>query len=305
MLLENKIGLVGVQPIKKAPTREVEAISHWIWQLRRASSPFAIRNGAIVADLKLVSNPYLRYQAPPGFTFRRTLSHPEETNIPLIKTKRGRRGCCIIVPVLRNRLLKTLEESPLDQTKLLQRGLWLEYATLGWNVIGCWIVLGAALATRSVALAGFGLDSVIEIFASVSVVWQLKAINKDKEELAERLIGVAFLLLALYILAQSAYTLVSQQHPDTSPIGIFCLAVTALAMFLLAYGKGRTGEQLGNVILQKESKITVIDGMLAVAVLAGILLNALVGFWWADPLAGLVIVYYGIKEGIHALMGST
>lgn len=161
------------------------------------------------------------------------------------------------------------------------------------------------MATRSVALAGFGLDSVIEIFASVSVVWQLKAINKDKEELAERLIGVAFLLLALYILAQSAYTLVSQQHPDTSPIGIFCLAVTALAMFLLAYGKGRTGEQLGNVILQKESKITVIDGMLAVAVLAGILLNALVGFWWADPLAGLVIVYYGIKEGIHALMGST
>lgn len=193
----------------------------------------------------------------------------------------------------------------MDQTKLLQRGLWLEYATLGWNVIGCWIVLGAALATRSVALAGFGLDSVIEIFASIIVVWQLKAINKDKEELAERLIGVAFLLLALYILAQSAYTLVSQQHPDTSPLGIFWLAVTALAMFLLAYGKGKTGEQLGNVILQKESKITVIDGMLAVAVLAGILLNALVGFWWADPLAGLVIVYYGIKEGIHALMGST
>lgn len=192
----------------------------------------------------------------------------------------------------------------MDQTNLLQRGLWLEYATLGWNVIGCWIVLGAALATRSVALAGFGLDSVIEIFASVIVVWQLKAINKDKEELAERLIGVAFLLLALYILAQSAYTLVSQQHPDTSPIGIFWLAVTALAMFLLAYGKGRTGEQLGNVILQKESKITVIDGMLAVAVLAGILLNALVGFWWADPLAGLVIVYYGIKEGVQALKGA-
>lgn len=192
----------------------------------------------------------------------------------------------------------------MDQTNLLQRGLWLEYATLGWNVVGCWIVLEAALATRSVALAGFGLDSVIEIFASVIVVWQLKAINKDKEELAERIIGVAFLLLALYILAQSAYTLVSQQHPDTSPIGIFWLAVTALAMFLLAYGKGRTGEQLGNVILQKESKITVIDGMLAVAVLAGILLNALVGFWWADPLAGLVIVYYGIKEGVQALKGA-
>ncbi len=191
---------------------------------------------------------------------------------------------------------KNVREAVIEQKRLLQRGLLLECATLGWNVIGCGVVLTAAWTASSVALAGFGLDSVIEIFASIIVVWQLKAINQDKEPLAERLIGIAFLLLSIYTFAQSTLTLLSQRHPDTSILGIFWLVVTALAMFLLAYGKGRTGAQLGNVILQKESRITVIDGLLAVAVLVGIVLNAALGFWWADPLAVLVIVYFGIKE---------
>jgi len=188
-----------------------------------------------------------------------------------------------------------------SRSALTQRGLVLEYATLGWNLVGCWIVLGAAYAARSVALAGFGIDSVIEIFASVIVVWQLKAINNDKEHLAERLIGIAFLLLAVYIAIQSAIVLLTHFHPKTSRLGIIWLALTLVAMLLLAYGKGRTGRALGNPVLQKESKVTVVDGMLAGSVLTGIALNALFGWWWADPLAAFVIVYYGFREGYTAL----
>ena len=190
-----------------------------------------------------------------------------------------------------------------QQVALIRSGLLLEYATLGWNVVGCWIVLASAYAAKSVALAGFGIDSVIEIFASVIVVWQLKAVNKDKEPLAERLIGIAFLFLALYIAVQSAIVFLTRFHPKTSLVGIVWLALTAVAMLLLAYGKGRTGRALGNPVLQKESKVTVIDGVLAATVLTGLILDATFGLWWADPLAALIIVAYGVREGVAAIHG--
>jgi divalent metal cation (Fe/Co/Zn/Cd) transporter len=186
---------------------------------------------------------------------------------------------------------------------LLTRGLRLEYATLGWNVVGVVAVAIAALAARSVALAGFGLDSLVEIFASVVVVWQLKGINQGRERTALRLIGVAFFVLALYILIQAAYTLLAQIHPARSPLGVAWLAATLLAMLLLAWGKLVTGRQLGNPVLLTEARVTLIDALLAAAVLAGLLLNALLGWWWADPAAGLVIVYYGFKEGLAAWRG--
>jgi divalent metal cation (Fe/Co/Zn/Cd) transporter len=180
----------------------------------------------------------------------------------------------------------------------------LEYATLGWNAVGCGIVLSAAWFARSVALAGFGLDSVIEIFASVVVVWQLRgSASPDRERNALRLIGAAFFFLALYILAQSAYTLLTDVRPETSMAGIIWLALTFAAMLLLAYGKGSTGRALNNSVLQAESRVTMVDAYLAGAVLAGLAANALLGWWWADPLAGLIIVYYGIKEGLHAVHG--
>jgi divalent metal cation (Fe/Co/Zn/Cd) transporter len=186
---------------------------------------------------------------------------------------------------------------------LTRRGLRLEYATLVWNVVGCLIVLASAYAARSVALAGFGIDSVIEIFASVIVVWQLESINRDKEHLAERLIGIAFLLLAAYIAVQSVIVLLAHVHPHTSLVGIGWLVLTAIAMFLLAFGKGRTGRALGNPVLQTESRVTVVDGLLAVAVLLGLMLDAALGWWWADPVAAFVIVYYGLREGTIALRG--
>lgn len=184
---------------------------------------------------------------------------------------------------------------------LLQRGLRLEYATLGWNVVGTVIVLSAAVNARSVALAGFGLDSLIEIFASVVVIWQLTNAGVERERRALRLIGVAFLLLAAYILVQAIATLLSETRPHHSPAGIVWLGATLVAMLALAWGKQRTGQKLGNPVLMTEARVTLVDAYLAAAVFLGLVLNALAGWWWADPLAGFVIVFYGTREGLTAL----
>ena len=180
---------------------------------------------------------------------------------------------------------------------LLRRGLWLEYTTLGWNVVGTAIILIAAVRAGSAALAGFGLDSAIEIFASVVVVWQLKGIDQGRESLSLKLIGTAFIALAIYVLIQSGWTLVANAHPAPSPLGIVWLAITCVVMLLLARGKLVTGRKLGNLVLITEARVTLIDAALAGAVLIGVGLNALFAWWWADPLAGLVIVYYGLTEG--------
>ncbi len=185
--------------------------------------------------------------------------------------------------------------------KLVQRGLMLEYATLSWNVVGTPVLVIAAIAAGSVALAGFGADSLIEIVASAVVVWQLKGeMGSGRERRALRVIAVAFVLLAIYIAAQSAITLASRSHPGHSTLGIVWLAATVLAMFALAAGKRETGKRLGNPVLQTESRVTVIDGALAAAVLAGVVLNAAAGWWWADPLSALVLVFYGLHEAHHA-----
>ncbi|GCE29883.1 hypothetical protein KDA_53670 [Dictyobacter alpinus] len=189
----------------------------------------------------------------------------------------------------------------MNQTALLKRGLLLEYLTLGWNVVGVILIILAAYAARSVALAGFGLDSLIEIFASMVVVWQLTGVNLQRERIALRLIGIAFILLVIYIIAQFLYTFFIGTHPLTSIGGIIWIASTFIAMLLLAFGKRVTGLQLKNEVLLTEGRVTLVDAYLAGAVLLGLLLNALFGWWWADPLASLVIVYYGIREALHAL----
>lgn len=189
--------------------------------------------------------------------------------------------------------------------RLLRRGLLLEYCTLGWNVVGVIILLFAAYAARSVALAGFGLDSLIEIFASVVVVWHLTGVHLNRERLALRLIGIAFVFVVVYIAAQLAYTALTRTHPAASMGGIAWTAATFIAMLFLAYGKHVTGQQLGNEVLHTEARVTLIDAYLAGTVLIGLVVNAFVGWWWADPLASLVIVYYGVREARHAFHEST
>src|SRR5258708_1147296 len=155
----------------------------------------------------------------------------------------------------------------------------------------------AAWRARSVALAGFGLDSLIEIFASVVVIWQLTDTTGGRERSALRLIGSAFLLLALYLLVQSAIAWHSGARPMPSRLGVLWLIATLVAMLLVAWGKLTVGRALGNAVLLAESRVTLVDAALAGAVLLGVGMNLLFGWWWSDPLAGLVIVAYGIAEG--------
>jgi len=182
--------------------------------------------------------------------------------------------------------------------ELLRTGIRLERLTLGWNVIGVVVLAFAALAAHSVALAGFGLDSLIEIGASAVVLWELAGTGEARQQRALRFIGAAFVALAVYIAAQSTIVLATGQHPRQSLLGIAWTALTAGVMFALAAGKARTGKALGNPVLTTEGRVTFIDGLLAVSVLIGLTLNATLGVWWADPLAGFVIVFYGLKEAL-------
>ena len=179
---------------------------------------------------------------------------------------------------------------------MLRRGLHLEYTTLAWNVVGLVVLAWSALAARSVALAGFGIDSLIEIGASIVVVWELTGVDEQRQRRALRLIGGAFALLALYLLIQGAVVLAVRHHAGHSVAGIVWTALTAIAMFALAWGKATTGRALGNVVLETEGRVTLVDGILATAVLAGLILNAALGWWWADPVAGFVLVYYALRE---------
>jgi divalent metal cation (Fe/Co/Zn/Cd) transporter len=192
-----------------------------------------------------------------------------------------------------------------ESSGLLRRGLRLEYATLSWNVLEVGLVAVAAILARSVALAGFGLDSCIEIFASLVVVWQIKGTaTPEREQRAVRLIGFAFLGLALYLIGQTAVTLALGVRPESSLLGIGSLAATTVVMFSLAAAKGRTGRALGNRTLQTEAKVTMVDGALAATISVGLVLNAAFGWWWADLAGGVIIIGYGLREGSHALRGS-
>jgi len=192
------------------------------------------------------------------------------------------------------------DDAPGVRSRLLARGRRLEIMTLAWNAVGIVVLAVAALSARSVALAGFGLDSLIEIGASAVVLWELADVAEHRRRRALALIGAAFAALALYLAAQSTVILVVGFHPRHSELGIVWTAVTAVAMFLLASGKSRTGASLGNPVLITEGRVTLIDAILATAVLLGLVLNATLGSWWADPAAGYVLVCYGAREGLGA-----
>ncbi|OJU82820.1 MAG: cation transporter [Solirubrobacterales bacterium 70-9] len=189
------------------------------------------------------------------------------------------------------------EKGAQGRAVLLARGIRLELATLAWNVVGVGVVFAAAFAAGSVALAGFGLDTAIEILASTVVIWHLRDTGDERRERRALLvIGWAFVGLAIYVTAQALYTLIVGDHPHHSPLGIGWTAATFVAMLALARAKGATGKALGNVTLETESRVTMVDAYLAGAVLVGLVLNAAHGWWWADPLAGLVVVYYAVRE---------
>lgn len=181
---------------------------------------------------------------------------------------------------------------------LLRRGKLLEVFTLGWNVVGVVVLAILAYASASVALVGFGLDSLIEIGASTVVLWELSGTEDERAERALRLIGKAFIALAGILVVASTVSLLTPHHPEPSPGGIAWTAVTALVMFQLAAAKRNTGRALDNPVLVAESRVTFIDGLLAGAVLIGLSFALLLHWWFMDPIIGFLIAYYAAREAL-------
>lgn len=191
-----------------------------------------------------------------------------------------------------------------ERSQLVRRARQLAYAGNAWHLIEFGIALGAGLAASSIALIGFGIDSVIEGAAGVVILWRFgasRAQSEDAEERAQTLIAVSYLILAAYITIEAVRTLIGSGHPDTSWVGIGLAALTAPTMPLLARAKRRIGLQLGSRATASEGGQNMLCAYLSVALLVGLLLNALLGWWWADPGAALVIAGVAAKEGIEGL----
>ncbi len=182
--------------------------------------------------------------------------------------------------------------------RLRRRGFALEYASMAWMVAEAAVAITAGVLASSIALTGFGLDSVIEFFAATIVVWQLS--GEDRETRAVRLIGVTFFVLAAYLTAESIRDLLTHARPGQSAAGLAITAAALIVMPVLAIAKRRTGQALGNRTLIADSAETAFCAYTSAATLAGVGLNTALGWWWADPLAALVIAALAVKEGIEA-----
>jgi divalent metal cation (Fe/Co/Zn/Cd) transporter len=188
-----------------------------------------------------------------------------------------------------------------DMGRLRRRGFWLEYATVTWMVAEAAIAITAGLIAASVALVGFGLDSVIELFSAVIVIWQLRGeiADQDRQTRAVRLIGVTFFALAAYLTVESIRDLATAARPGQSVPGLAVTAAALIVMPALAIAKRRTGQALGNRTLVADSAETAFCAFTSAAALLGVGLNAWLGWWWADPAAALVIAALAVREGIE------
>jgi predicted Co/Zn/Cd cation transporter (cation efflux family) len=186
----------------------------------------------------------------------------------------------------------------------VRRARFLQYFTIGWNSLEAVIGIGFGIVAGSVALVGFGVDSVIESSSGASILWRLFA-GDEKEKLALRLVSISLLVLAAYVAFDAVKSLILQERPDESYVGIGLALVSLIVMPLLAREKRKVAAQLGSRAMQADSKQTSICAYLSAILLGGLLLNALGGWWWADPLAALVMIPIIAKEGIEALQGKT
>jgi divalent metal cation (Fe/Co/Zn/Cd) transporter len=186
--------------------------------------------------------------------------------------------------------------------RLRRRGFWLEYTSMAWMVAEAAVAITAGVLASSIALTGFGLDSVIEFFAAAIVVWQLRGEveGQDRETRAVRLIGLTFFALAAYLTVEGIRDLATHARPGQPIAGLAVTAAALLVMPLLAVAKRRTGRELGNRTLIADSAETAFCALTSAATLLGVGFNAWLGWWWTDPAAGLVIAALAVKEGLEA-----
>jgi len=186
------------------------------------------------------------------------------------------------------------------QEALTRRARRLEYCTTGWNSLEAVVAISTGLASHSLALVAFGLDSCVEVLASIVVLWHLggeaEDVDPDRAQRAMRLIAAAFGVLGVYLLTDSVRSLLTRSVSEPSGIGIVFMAATVVVMFLLARGKRRAGRALDSRPLTANASMTLIDGCLAGGVLLALIADRLVGWWWADPLAAGVVGLIALNE---------
>ena len=192
---------------------------------------------------------------------------------------------------------------------LVRRGLKLNYATIAYNVVEAVVSLTAGIVAGSVALVGFGIDSVIEVTASGAAQWRLRAdvdhVRRDRvERITVRVIGWSFLGLAGYVALDSIVSLWFRERPDRSMLGTVILALSVIVMPVLARAKRRVARALGSAALEADATQTSLCAYLSVIALVGVALNALAGWWWCDPAAALAMVPIIAKEGVDGVRAS-
>ncbi|MDQ4094778.1 MAG: cation transporter [Actinomycetota bacterium] len=185
----------------------------------------------------------------------------------------------------------------------LGRGLALEYLSLGWNIVETFVGLAAGIAAGSVALVGFGLDSIVEASSATILTWRLRSelsgrrSAEDAERKAVKAVAIAFFALALYIGGRAVYDLITTSRPEESAVGIVLAVVSLIVMPLLAWAKRSVARTLNSRSLQADAKQTTLCTYISAFVLVGLGANSLFGWWWADPLAGLAIAALAVREG--------
>jgi divalent metal cation (Fe/Co/Zn/Cd) transporter len=192
-----------------------------------------------------------------------------------------------------------------ERANHLRAGRRLEYFTLGWNWIEAAVAIGAGLFAGSIALIGFGIDSLIESLSGGILLWRLQWTKTDenREHLAHRLVGISFFLLALYVAFEAGKSLLRHEEPETSVVGIILSIISMIVMPLLARAKRRVAAKIDSRALYADSRQTDICAYLSAILLGGLLLNVLFGWWWADPIAALCMLPLIFREGMEAVRG--
>lgn len=198
----------------------------------------------------------------------------------------------------------------IDRAAYVRRGWWLEYFTIGYNSLEGLIAVAAGLIAGSIALVGFGFDSLIEVTSGGVLLWRLQAdVDEARRERVEavslRAVGACFVVLAIYVSYDSIKSLIRREAPEESLVGIVLAAVSLVVMPLLVRAKRKVARGIKSNALMADSKQTELCTYLSAILLGGLLLNALLGWWWADPVAALIMVPIIVKEGIEALRGET
>jgi divalent metal cation (Fe/Co/Zn/Cd) transporter len=197
----------------------------------------------------------------------------------------------------------TTSVAPGRRAALERRARWLARATIAYNLAEAAIAIAAGVAAGSIALISFGGDSLVECLSAVVILWQFRGVAEERERRALRMIGLAFFALAAYVTVESLRVLATGADADPSPVGIALAAVSLVVMPLLSWLKRRTGRELGSRAVVADSVQTLLCTYLSAALLGGLLLNALWGWSWADPVAAMVVAAVAAREGREAWRG--